>query len=60
MGGIATPFTMVLMLLVARNRHVMHRKQIAPWLAVAGWCVCAIVSAATLTYLVQTLTHHGG
>jgi Mn2+/Fe2+ NRAMP family transporter len=59
-GGLATPFTMVLLLLVARNRAVMRRQVIAPWLAVAGWCVCAVVSAATLTYLVQTLTGKGG
>ena len=59
-GGVATPFTMVLMLLVARNRNVMHGRRIAPGLAVAGWCVCAIVGAATLTYLVQTLTGKGG
>jgi Mn2+/Fe2+ NRAMP family transporter len=58
-GGIATPLTMVLMLLAARNRDVMRQRRIAPWLAVAGWCVCAIVSAATLSYLVQTLTGKG-
>jgi Mn2+/Fe2+ NRAMP family transporter len=59
-GGIATPFTMALMLLVARNRKVMRDRRVVPWLAVAGWCVCAIVSAATLTYLVQTLAGKGG
>ena len=59
-GGIATPFTMALLLLVARDREIMHARRIAPGLAVAGWCVCAIVSAATLTYLVQTLTGKGG
>jgi Mn2+/Fe2+ NRAMP family transporter len=59
-GGIATPLTMALMLLVARNRRVMHHLRIAPWLAAAGWCVTAIVGAATLTYLVQTLTGKGG
>ena len=59
-GGIATPFTMALLLLVARNPAVMRRMVIAPWLAVAGWCVCAVVSAATLIYLGQTLTGKGG
>lgn len=59
-GGIATPLTMALMLLVARNRNVMHQQRIAPWLAVSGWCVCAIVGAATLTYLVQTVARKGG
>jgi Mn2+/Fe2+ NRAMP family transporter len=59
-GGIATPFTMALMLLTARNRKVMRDKQIAPWLAAAGWCVFAVVGSATLLYLGQTLTHKDG
>lgn len=54
-GGIATPFTLVLMLLVARDRRVMRHRMIAPWLAIAGWCVVAIVTAAALIYLVQTV-----
>ena len=59
-GGIATPFTMALMLLVGRNRKVMRQRQIKPWLAIAGWCVFAVVSAASVTYLVQTVTGKGG
>jgi Mn2+/Fe2+ NRAMP family transporter len=59
-GGIATPFTIALMLLVGRNRKVMHQRRIAPWLAAAGWCVFAVVTAASLTYLVQTVTGKGG
>ncbi len=59
-GGIATPFTMALMLLVARDRKVMRQARIAPWLAVAGWCVTAIVTSATGVYLYQTLTGKGG
>jgi Mn2+/Fe2+ NRAMP family transporter len=59
-GGIATPFTMALMLLIARDREVMHRRCIHPGLAAAGWCVTAIVTAATGTYLYQTLTGAGG
>ena len=59
-GGIATPFTIALMLLVARNRHVMHGRVIAPWLAVAGWCVFAVVSSAAVIYLAQTLSGKGG
>ena len=55
-GGIATPLTMALMLLVARNRNVMHQRRISLPLAFAGWCVTAIVGAATLTYLFQTFT----
>jgi Mn2+/Fe2+ NRAMP family transporter len=58
-GGIATPFTLVLMLLVARNRRVMHQHVVKPWLAIAGWIVVGIVSASVLVYLVQTLTGGG-
>jgi len=54
-GGIATPFTMVLMLLVGRNPRLMKSHRISPWLAVGGWCVTAVVSGATLIYLVQTV-----
>jgi len=59
-GGIATPLTMVLMLLIGRNHKVMHQMRIAPWLAVAGWCVTAIVTAASAIYLFQTLSGQGG
>jgi len=55
-GGVATPFTIALMLLVGRNRAVMRERRIAPWLAAAGWCVFTVVSAATVIYLAQTLT----
>jgi Mn2+/Fe2+ NRAMP family transporter len=58
-GGIATPLTMALMLLVARNKRVMHDARIAGWLAAAGWCVMLTVTGATMIYLVQTLTGHG-
>ncbi|MBV8748176.1 MAG: divalent metal cation transporter [Candidatus Eremiobacteraeota bacterium] len=55
-GGIATPFTIALMLLAGRNRAVMRHLRIAPWLTAAGWCVFAVVTAATVAYLVQTAT----
>lgn len=59
-GGIATPLTMALMLLVGRSRKVMGRRVIPAWLAVAGWCVTAVVGGATGIYLVQTITNRGG
>lgn len=59
-GGIATPLTMALMLLVGRSRNVMHQRRIGPWLAAAGWSVTAIVTAATGIYLFQTLTGQDG
>ena len=58
-GGIATPLTMSLMLLVGRNKSIMRRARIRPWLAVAGWCVTLIVASATVMYLAQTLTGRG-
>jgi Mn2+/Fe2+ NRAMP family transporter len=58
-GGITTPFTLILMLLVARNPRVMRRHVVKPWLAVAGWIVVAIVTASAVVYLVQTLTGGG-
>jgi Mn2+/Fe2+ NRAMP family transporter len=54
-GGIATPFTMGLMLLVGRNRKVMHHFRIPAALAIAGWLVTFVVSGATAIYLVQTI-----
>ncbi len=59
-GGIATPFTMALMLLVARDRTIMKAHRIGPWLAGAGWAVTALVTAATVVYLFQTITGAGG
>ncbi len=53
-GGIATPFTLVLMLLVARDPKVMHRHVISPWIALAGWSVAAVVGAASGIFLYQT------
>ena len=58
-GGVATPLTMALMLLVGRNRNIMHHLRIPGWLAAAGWSVTALVASATVIYLVQTLAGHG-
>lgn len=58
-GGIATPLTIALMLLVGRNANVMKRAQVSPWLVAAGWCVFGVVTGATVTYLAQTLTGKG-
>jgi Mn2+/Fe2+ NRAMP family transporter len=59
-GGIATPFTLVLMLLVGRDRKIMRANRISPVLAAGGWTVAAIVTVATLIYLWQSLTQGGG
>jgi Mn2+/Fe2+ NRAMP family transporter len=54
-GGIATPFTIVLMLLVGRSPAVMQARRISGPLAFAGWCVAAIIAASALIYLWQTI-----
>jgi Mn2+/Fe2+ NRAMP family transporter len=59
-GGIATPFTLVLLLLIGRDRQVMRHARIAPWLAVCGWVVALVVATATALYLYQTFTGSGG
>jgi Mn2+/Fe2+ NRAMP family transporter len=59
-GGIATPLTLVMLLLVSRNTSLMQDLRIARWLSVAGWCVTAVVGAATVIYLYQTLSGSGG
>ncbi len=59
-GGIATPFTMALMLLIGRNHAVMHQRRISVRLAAAGWGVTLIISAASLIYLYQTITGKSG
>jgi len=59
-GGIATPFTLALMMLLARDRRVMTEEhRIGPWLAGAGWSVTAIVIVAAAIYLYQTFTGAG-
>lgn len=53
-GGLATPVTLLLMMLVARNRRVMGEWRIRWRLAIAGFAVTAIVTIASVLYLWQT------
>ena len=57
-GGLATPITLVIMLLIGRNHRAMARKPISPALAASGWIVTAIVTLAALVFLVTTFVHH--
>jgi Mn2+/Fe2+ NRAMP family transporter len=57
-GGIATPVTLVFMLLAAADRKAMGERRIATWLYAAGWATTALVSTAAAIYLYQTLTGH--
>ncbi len=52
-GGIGTPVSLAVMLLVARSKRVMGRHRIGTGLALAGWSVAAIVVAATIAYFVS-------
>jgi Mn2+/Fe2+ NRAMP family transporter len=54
-GGLATPITLVLMMLVARDRQVMGDNRIGQRLTIAGFAVTAVVTAASLIFLWQTL-----
>ena len=53
-GGIATPFTLGLMMLVGRSRRIMGENRLGVALTTAGWCVTTVVSIAAIVYLVQT------
>jgi len=54
-GGIATPLTMVLMLLLARDRRTVGSRPVPIWLTAAGWISTAIVTLATVIYLYQSI-----
>jgi Mn2+/Fe2+ NRAMP family transporter len=55
-GGLATPITLFLMMLVAGNKNIMGKYRPRPGLLIAGWSVFAIVSLAAGFYLYQTFT----
>jgi Mn2+/Fe2+ NRAMP family transporter len=54
-GGLATPVTLVFMLLAARDRRVMGDSRISGRLAGLGWLVTGLVTAASVIFLWQTL-----
>ncbi len=54
-GGIATPFTLGLMMLVGRSRKVMGEHRLGGTLTLAGWLVTAVVATAATVYLVQSV-----
>jgi len=57
-GGLATPVTLVIMLLIGRNKRAMGKKPLSPALMISGWVVTGIVSIAALVFLVTTFVHH--
>lgn len=54
LAGLATPVTLTLMLLIARDRRVMGDFRISRGLGIAGASVTAIVTLASVIYLIQT------
>jgi len=55
-GGLATPITLTMMMLIAGNRGVMKRKPLNPLLLGSGWVVTFVVTCAATIFLFQTLT----
>jgi Mn2+/Fe2+ NRAMP family transporter len=53
-GGLATPITLFLMMLVAQDRKIMQHDRCQGWLLVSGWCVTGTVTAAAIAFLYQT------
>jgi Mn2+/Fe2+ NRAMP family transporter len=56
-GGIGTPISLVIMLLVARSKKIMGRHTIGNSLAAAGWLVAGIVIIATGIYFASLFWH---
>jgi Mn2+/Fe2+ NRAMP family transporter len=54
-GGLATPVSLVFLLLVAGDSRAMHGQPITGRLAAAGWAVTAVVSLAGLAFLATQL-----
>jgi Mn2+/Fe2+ NRAMP family transporter len=55
-GGLATPITLVFMLLAASDKRVMEKCPVSGWLRAAGWATTAVVTVAAAIFLYQTVT----
>jgi Mn2+/Fe2+ NRAMP family transporter len=51
-AGLATPITLFFAVCLARDKATMGDHPINPWLAGAGWVVTAIMSTASILYLI--------
>jgi len=58
-GGLATPITLTMMMLIAGDYRVMKQKTLNPILLVSGWVVTGVVTAAAAIFLFQTFTMKG-
>jgi Mn2+/Fe2+ NRAMP family transporter len=54
-GGLATPITLTMMMLIAGDRRVMKRKTLNPILLASGWVVTGVVMTAAAIFLFQIL-----
>jgi Mn2+/Fe2+ NRAMP family transporter len=54
-GGLATPVSLVFLLLVGRDAVAMNGQPVSRRLALAGWVVTGVVSLAGLAFLAQQL-----
>jgi Mn2+/Fe2+ NRAMP family transporter len=53
-GGLATPITLTMMLLIASDHKVMKQRTLNPILLVSGWIVTGAVTAAAAIFLFQS------
>jgi len=58
-GGLATPITLTMMMLIAGNPSAMKRKPVNPFLLGSGWIVTIVVTVAAAIFLFQTFTNLG-
>ncbi len=50
-GGIGTPVTLSLLVLLSRDRKMMHGEIAPAWLSTAGWVITGIITAASLAFI---------
>ncbi|MDP9159513.1 MAG: hypothetical protein M3O09_04705, partial [Acidobacteriota bacterium] len=55
-GGIATPITLTMMMLIAGSR-AMKREPLNPFLLGSGWLVTIVATVAAAIFLFQTFTN---
>ena len=58
-GGLATPITLTMMMLIGGDHTVMKRKTLNPILLISGWAVTGVVTTAAAIFLFQTFSGKG-
>lgn len=56
-GGLGTPITLVMMVLIGADGRTMGARRLPTWLLGAGWTVATIVSLSCLAFIVQTIVN---